>query len=213
VKKCQPSAPPRHELDFSNVPKEEQQACLFWELKREACKKADPELHWLLTAPLPPEAVKLPFSKLIDDQRADLRASLKVDRDFDQLCVLGFNQWHLVDVGAVPASKSAPNHWPEFAINPNATLKQILEDISRIRAGTGKPAPGKRSSPKYLLRDLTIFRLRGLEAYDIIKRYHGIYGEADRSNLEPARVSAIKKGVRAAIDCLIAEAIAVASNP
>jgi len=108
MKKCQPSAPPRHELDFSNVPKEEGQACLLWELKREACGQAHPDLHWLLSSPLPPEAVKLPFSKLIDDQRANLRGSLKVERDFDQLCVLEWNQSHLVDseTGAAPTSTS-----------------------------------------------------------------------------------------------------------
>lgn len=81
MKKCQPSAPPRHELDFSNVPKEEQQACLFWELNREACKEADTDLHWILSAPLGPEQLKLPYSELKGAQRESLQGSVKLERE------------------------------------------------------------------------------------------------------------------------------------
>jgi len=199
------------ELDFSQIPDDELAACFHWELRREASKQAQPELHWLLSSPLEPGELELPFAKLKSKQRADLGDSLKLDRNFDRLCQLTMEQSHLLDAAAVSAAEPAPEHWMRVAINPKATLKQITVAISELRGRRSRD--GKQKTARKLLRDLTVFRLRHLKSAEIIDKYHTIYGKKDRADMQPARVSAIKGEVQALIDGSIAEVAAAASNP
>lgn len=198
------------ELDFSQIPDDELAACFHWELRREASKQAQPELNWLLSSPLEPGELELPFAKLKSKQRADLGDCLKLDRNFDRLCQLTMERSHLLDAAAVSAAEPAPEHWMRVAINPKATLKQITAAISELR---GRSRDGKQKTARKLLRDLTVFRLRHLKSAEIIDKYHTIYGKKDRADMQPARVSAIKGEVQVLIERSIAEEEAAASNP
>jgi hypothetical protein len=68
-------------LDFRDISPKDLQACLVWELNQEASKQADTDLHWILSAPLGPEQLKLPYSELKGAQRESLQGSVKLERE------------------------------------------------------------------------------------------------------------------------------------